>query len=185
MQAELVCLFISFRGDSVKKHLWWVLIIVFVFTEAVLFCVWDNRVECCLCNSIPHHAPLLLNLATGETLELSVYDAHPFRSGELAEEQTTGYFCLIKGAGASGYREGGKYAKVTLSIEKGRINTSVFCRKCRKLLEGCHGYALVDLLNPSDLRVYSMTANEFELRNYTISIIANELQYEVTVRGIK
>lgn len=166
-----------------KKCAWWILIIAFTFVVAGLFYIYDSSVECCLCNSTPLHAPVLVNLSTGEMLELAVYDADPFCPGELAEEQQTGYFTFVKGAGTSGYREGGKYVKVTIPPANARANNRHFCKNCRDQLSDCNGYAVVDLLAPSDLSIYPITAGMVDLRCYTISIVAKDLQYEITVIG--
>ena len=46
---------------------------------------------CALCGGgIPYHAPVLVNLSTGEAGEIRVYDPDPRHRYELAEEQSTG-----------------------------------------------------------------------------------------------
>ena len=167
-----------------KKCVWWILIIAFIFVVGVgLFYIRDSSVECCLCNSTPCHAPALVNLSTGEILELAVYDNDPFRPGELAEEQRTGYFTFVKGAGASGYREGGKYVKVTVQLGEIRTNNRYFCRSCRDKLSDCTGYALVDLIDPANLTVFPIEDCVLELRCYEIIIHDTDGRHEITVKG--
>ena len=55
--------------------------------------------KCSMCDDLPRHALCIINLSTGEKLELDIYEPHPFLVGEIAEEQSGGYFRLIRGAG--------------------------------------------------------------------------------------
>ncbi len=166
-----------------KKRIWWILIIAVIFIVVGLFYIRDSSVECCLCNSAPLHAPALVNLSTGEILELTVYDTDPFRPGELAEEQLTGTFSFIRGAGVSGYRESGKYVKATVTLEGSQINKRSFCRECRQLLAGCKGYALVDIYDPCQPVAYPVSERNFELRCYKIDIVETENKFTITVKG--
>lgn len=166
-----------------KKRVWWILIIAVIFVVVGLFYIRDSSVECCLCNSTPCHAPALVNLSTGEILELAVYDNDPFRPGELAEEQRTGYFTFVKGAGASGYRDGGKYVKVTVQSSKVCTNNRYFCKSCRDKLSACTGYALVDLIDPANPTVFSIEECVFELRCYEIIVRDADGRHEITVKG--
>lgn len=166
-----------------RKRLCWILMIVSVCAGVALFCLGDNCIECCLCNSAPYHAPVLVNLSTGEMLELAVYDADPFRPGELAEEQQTGYFAFVKGAGASGYRDDGKYVKVTIQPSNTRGNNRLFCKRCRTKLSACAGYALVDCIDPANLTVFPIEDCVLELRCYEIIIHDTDGRQEITVKG--
>lgn len=61
---------------------------------------------CALCGSgIPYHAPVLVNLSTGEIGEMRVYDPDPRHRYELEEEQSTGTFSFLHIAGLTGYRD--------------------------------------------------------------------------------
>ena len=165
-----------------KKGLLIAAALLVIGAAALLMCP-NSKTECCLCEGSPRHAPCLVNLETGELLELSVYDSDPFRPGELAEEQRTGYFTLVKGAGASGYRDGGKYVKVTIPLNDMHANSRYFCKKCRAKLSNCTGgYAIVDMLSPNNPVVFSLT-NTFELRCYEVIVSATAGKQEITVNG--
>jgi len=63
---------------------------------------------CSLCGSgeeRPYHAPVLVDLSTGESIELRVYDMEITNQMEIAQEQTTGTFCPLRLNGHSGYRD--------------------------------------------------------------------------------
>ena len=68
-------------------------ILILVLVHAILPASEPER--CAICDSIPMHAPALINLATGEVGELAVYDPHPFKVAELNEYQQGGTFSFI------------------------------------------------------------------------------------------
>ena len=52
---------------------------------------------CALCGNgsgTSYHAPVLVNLSTGEIGELRVYNPDPHHRNEIAKEQSTGTFSL-------------------------------------------------------------------------------------------
>lgn len=130
---------------------------------------------CALCGSgIPYHAPVLLNLSTGEAGEIRVYDPDPRHRYELAEEQSTGTFSLLHIAGAAGYRDTSNHTCcVTLPEKESPIDPALFCRDCRALLADTttEGYILADLYNLRDMKVYAIKDNvKYTIRDYDISI---------------
>jgi hypothetical protein len=65
-----------------------ILSVVLALSMATLIgCAAQEEKNCCLCNSFRYHAPCLIDLETGEMIELSVYEPHATKAGELAEEQ--------------------------------------------------------------------------------------------------
>lgn len=98
--------------------------------------------RCSLCSDLPRHAPCILNLSTGEKLELEIYEPHPFAVGEIADEQPGGYFCLIQGAGVSGYKIAAECMQITIPSSKSILNVRHFCYTCRNRLAA---YKKVDL----------------------------------------
>mgnify|MGYP001053180403 FL=1 len=130
---------------------------------------------CALCGSgIPYHAPVLVNLSTGEAGEIRVYDPDPRHRYELAEEQSTGTFSLLHIAGAAGYRDTSNHTcYVTLPERESPIDPALFCRDCRALLAdtATEGYILADLYNLRDMKVYAIKDNvKYTIRDYDISI---------------
>ena len=154
--------------------------------KAVILCIallvtlsacWTNQNrepdKCSLCDNLSCHAPCIVNLSTGEILELSVYEPHPFTAGALAEEQRTGYFAFIQGAGVSGHKLGGKSVTVTIPTESGRLIRQHFCTACLDLLADYanQGYVLTDLKDPKNPIIYGIYENtSFSFRCYDVSI---------------
>ena len=131
----------------------------------ILSACWTNQnrnpEKCSLCDNLSCHAPCIINLITGEILELSVYEPHPFTAGELAKEQRTGYFSFIQGAGISGHKLGGKSVTVTIPTESVGLNRQYFCTACLDLLadHANQGYVLADLKDPKKPIIYSLYQN--------------------------
>lgn len=130
---------------------------------------------CALCESgIPYQAPVLVNLSTGETGEMRVYDPDPQCRYELAEEQSTGTFSFLQVAGLTGCRDTCNHTSyVTLPENGAPISPVLFCRVCRVLLADAatEGYILADLYNLSDITAYAIKDGaEYTIRDYDISI---------------
>lgn len=134
---------------------------------------------CALCGSgIPYHAPVLVNLSTGEAGEICVYDPDPRHRYELAEEQSTGTFSFLHIAGAAGYRDTSNHTCcVTLPEKESSIDPALFCRDCRALLAdtATEGYILVDLYNLREITAYAIKdGTRYMIRDYDISISDQE-----------
>ncbi|MBQ7898717.1 MAG: hypothetical protein IJ307_02585 [Bacteroidales bacterium] len=144
--------------------------------------------HCAICDSIPYHAPALVNLATGEVGELTVYEPHPFKAGELWEYQQGGTFSFLTVAGVTGYRDTARWEfHISIPIEQNEYEEKYFCKSCREKLQPFSqtGFVLADLRLPSEPEIYFIQNNcEIKLENYLIHMEWNESnQYEVTVIG--
>ena len=117
--------------------------------------------SCALCEHQElHHAPVLMNLATGEIVELSV-------------EPRVGVFRLVVGAGVSGCSIGGEECKVQLPQAGVAMNDRLFCRKHRLMLAVANGrgYALLDLHEAGRAIPYVVAKGvEYEINEYTVEI---------------
>lgn len=134
---------------------------------------------CVLCGGgIPYHAPVLVNLSTGEAGEMRVYDPDSQHRYELAEKQSTGTFSYLHIAGLTGCRDTCDHTCcVTLPETEAPIEPTLFCRDCRALLAdtATKEYVLVDLYNLSDIAVYAIKDGaKYTIRDYDISISAQE-----------
>lgn len=150
---------------------------------------------CALCgngNGVSYHAPVVVNLSTGESGELRVYDLDPCQRNELAKEQSTGTFSFLNIAGIMGYRDTCDHSShVTLPKERewGLIDPSHFCHNCRTLLAdtATTGYAVVDLYDLDNIMVYAIEKGaEYTIRDYAVSISTqNELKcLSINVTGL-
>lgn len=144
--------------------------------------------RCSLCDDLSRHAPCIINLSTGEKMELDVYEPHPFLVGEIAEEQRGGYFSFVRGAGVEGYKLGAESAIITIPIKSDRMDQRYFCNSCREVLSNYakQGYILVDLKdteNPVAYEINSDTAISFRCYDISVLEIKEDGMYEITVRG--
>ena len=129
--------------------------------------------HCALCEHRElHHAPVLMNLATGEVVELAV-------------EPRAGVFRLVVGAGVSGCSIGGQSCEVTLPQAGVAMNDGLFCRRHRLMLAVAdgRGYALLDLHKSGRVIPY-VVANgvEYEINGYTVSVEKDERTFGWSVR---
>lgn len=144
--------------------------------------------QCSMCAGLSRHALCIINLSTGEKLELDIYEPHPFLAGEIAEEQLGGYFSFIRGAGIEGYKVGAEYVVVTVPVKSERMDQQYFCNACRERLGSNtkSGYVLTDLKEPDEPVVYPInTSNSFSVRCYNVSVLENaeKDKYEITITG--
>lgn len=166
-------------------------VICIVILVLLTGCTYVNAPEpeqCSLCAGLPSHAPCIINLSTGEMLELAVYEPHPFIIGELAEEQQRETFSFVRGAGVEGYRLSGESITITIPMVADAMEEKHFCNTCRERLADCasQGYALVDLKNTINPVIY-VIANDLEASFRCYNIFANEAiegeKYEISIIG--
>lgn len=154
-------------------------------------CSTENIPEperCSMCDDLPRHAPCIINLSTGELLELDVYEPHPFLVGEIAEEQRGGYFSFVRGAGVEGYKLGAESVTITIPARSDKLDRNYFCNSCRELLADYEkdGYILVDLKNTEQPTIYRIEDGvSFSLRCYEVAVqnLDETSEYEISVIG--
>ena len=140
-----------------------------------------NKKECCLCNCFRYHAPCLVDLRTGDLIELSIYLAHETKAAELAEPRIDqGTFSFVILGDAVGYCDTTK-ERVEIEIPVEQTDNPILCKDCiTKLSDGnTDRYMLADLYAPLDDRknhkLIPITDNmNIDLRCYTISTTAEE-----------
>lgn len=169
-----------------KRIIPWIMIVCMVLSAC------GNEVpepeRCSLCDDLSRHAPCIINLSTGEKLELDVYEPHPFLVGEIAEEQRGGYFSFVRGAGVEGYKLGAESITITIPIKSAKMDEQFFCNTCRELLADHKnsGYVLVDLKDTDAPVIYGVGADDsYSFRCYDISIkeLKDDEKYEITIIG--
>lgn len=156
-----------------------------------LFLTYRQPEVCSLCGSGArerYHAPVILNLATGQSNEMRVYDPDlPDSDLEIAKVQNTGTFSFASCAGLVGRRDTCSHTcTVDIPMKTESMKPSNFCSDCRALLEDYQeqGYVLVDLYEEDEIYIYSISEEaEYTIRDYKITIIENaeatELEVEV------
>lgn len=92
-----------------------ILAIVIIFSAVIYYALPVPEPErCSLYDNSSYHAPCILNLSTGELVELEIYDPHPYKVGEIAVEQPGGYFSFVRGAGLDGHMVAVEYLTATI-----------------------------------------------------------------------
>ncbi len=167
-------------------------LIIALFAVLILLSACGTEVpepeRCSLCDDLSRHAPCIINLSTGEKLELDVYEPHPFLVGEIAEEQRGGYFSFVRGAGVEGYKLGAESVAITIPVKSAKMDQQFFCNTCRELLADHtnRGYVLIDLKDTNAPVIYGIIADaSYSFRCYDISIkeLKEDEKYEITIIG--
>ena len=151
------------------------LLAVAVVAVASLFLAFENK-ECCLCSSFRYHAPCLIDLKTGELIELRLYQDHHTLVAELAKEQPHyGTFSFVKLNGVSGTKLTGP-EKVELLVPNETVLFPALCNKCKQQLPFglASRYVLADLHGMEDKYLIPIEADTaLSLRCYDISMEAD------------
>lgn len=122
--------FIKLRDKHIKKIAIILAIVIFFSVNFYSALPVPDPERCSLCDSFPRHAPCILKLSTSELVELEIYDLHPCKVGEIAEEQPGGYFSFVCGAGLDGHMVAAEYLTTTISIRSESMNKEYFCNSC-------------------------------------------------------
>ena len=149
---------------------------------------------CALCRNnedVKIHAPCIVNLATGEVAELTIYDPHPTEIGEVTETQKKGHVSFYTGAGALIEQNSDQeYCKATLSNEEDPIEPGYFCYECRRIIAELDtdkkGYIIADMYDPEAVVVYPIwNGAKYEVRDYLVTAHRNENNsFEIDVHGL-
>ena len=160
-------------------------ILILVLVHAILPASEPER--CAICDSIPMHAPALINLATGEVGELAVYDPHPFKVAELNEYQQGGTFSFIYAAGLNGYSDTANWeTHITIPKDENEYEEKHFCKSCRERITDHtdYGFLLLDLRTPVSCSILSLDSEEIQtVRCYEVQIIQHLDEIEIVVHG--
>lgn len=133
--------------------------------------------RCPLCEFIKSHAPCIVNIETGEVVELALYQPHYSLVGEIAELQTDSTFSFVSAAGAKGTRISSPYKmELEVPITKEPAMKTAFCKECRDRLSGYgRRYVLADLYDRGNPVIYAIEDGmEATVRCYDISVSYNE-----------
>ena len=160
-------------------------ILILVLARAILPAPEPER--CAICDSIPMHAPALVNLATGEVGELAVYDPHPFKVAELNEYQQGGTYSFIYAAGLNGYSDTANWeTHITIPINANEYEEKHFCKACRELIADYtdYGFLLLDLRTPDSFSILELNSDQSQtIRCYEIQTKVQPDDIEIIVYG--
>jgi len=133
--------------------------------------------RCPLCQFIKSHAPCIVNIETGDVVELALYQPHYTLVGEIAEIQNDSTFSFVSAAGAKGTRISSPYKmELEVPVISEPMYKTYFCKKCRRLLSGYgHGYVLADLYDRGNPVIYAIEEGmDTSIRCYDASVTYNK-----------
>lgn len=171
----------------------WRLLVVAVLCATVLiagtglYLTYRQPEACALCgsgNRERYHAPVIINLATGQSNEMRIYDsALPGAEYEIAKIQNTGTFSFASCAGYTGHRDTCSHTcTVDLPKETTGMKVRYFCSDCRVLLKdhADEGFILADLYAEDTVEIHPVTiGSDYTIRDYRITVIETEDQTEM------
>ena len=170
-----------------KKYIFQVIAVILILICVITILPAPNPKRCAICDSIPYHAPALVNLATGEVGELAVYEPHPFKVAELNEYQQGGTFSFIYVAGINGYSDTANWeTHITIPTNENEYQEKHFCKSCRERISGHtdKGFLLLDLRSPESFLILSLDIEEIQtVRCYEVQTKQSMDEIEIVVHG--
>lgn len=160
-----------------------VVIVAILFTMPFFF---QEQKDCCLCNSFRYHAPCLIDLETGDLIELDLYFPHETKVAELADKQPDmGTFSFVRMGNILGTKlTDSKIVEFSVPLSD-KTYSPALCKSCRESLHaGYRGrYVLTDLYDMNTKAIIPIIPSSeiLEIRCYQISMTPHEEKEEITV----
>lgn len=143
--------------------------------------------SCSICgDGIRYQAPVLVNLNTGMTWELEIYDRDPRQPWEVSEEQRWDdwVFRFLDENATMSWSSEDHTNIVNIRENLGKFDPPHFCHDCRALLAETsdEGYALLDLYDLENIQTFAVEeGKEHIIRDYTVSICKDKDNGGLTV----
>ena len=170
-----------------KKYIFPAIAVILILICLITILPALNPKRCAICDSIPYHAPALVNLATGEVGELAVYEPHPFKVAELNEYQQGGTFSFIYVAGLNGYSDTANWeTHITIPTNENEYEEKHFCKSCREHIAGRteKGFLLLDLRTPESFSILSLDIEDIQtVRCYEVQTKQSMDEIEIVIHG--
>lgn len=110
-----------------------VVLVVVIATTAILLLTQEEK-ECCLCSSFRYHAPCLIDLETGDLIELDLYFPDDELVAELENPQPEiDTFSFVKLGNVSGTKLTGNKT-IELHIPNDKTPFPSLCKECKEQL---------------------------------------------------
>ena len=158
-----------------------VLAAVSAMAVGVLF--FSSANSCGLCQEASYDAPCLIDLQTGEVLELSLDGPSETGSiGNTSVQSTVETFSFIRFGSITGTKQTTP-SVIELKIpSEDKVNTPALCCKCRKMLQqGYDGrYALADM--DSKALIPFIASTDTTIEGYELTIVLRDREIIVTIR---
>ena len=170
-----------------KKYIFPTIAVILILICMITILPASEPERCAICESIPCHAPCLINLETGEVGELTVYEPHPFKVAELNPYQQGGTFSFIYVAGINSYSDTANWeTHITIPTNENEYEEKHFCKFCRERIAGHtdKGFLLLDLRTPENFGILSLDSEEIQtVRCYEVQTKQSLDEIEIVVHG--
>lgn len=162
-------------------------VLVVVLIGAAVWYFSQEQKDCCLCSSFRFNAPCLVDLVTGEMIELNLYFPHETKVAELADPQPEmGTFSFVSLGDVKGTKlTDSKTIELDVPRSDKTANPSL-CRNCRKQLGGLvvGRYVLADLYDGENKNIIPIHDELLlDLRCYHITTQLEEDVLKLIVQG--
>lgn len=162
-----------------RKRIAGVAVVVGVVCLAAFF-LFSSQEECFLCNCPAYSAPCLVDLETGNILELSM----PGVADTPGAESNVETFSLIRFGSVTGTRQTAPdVIELKIPVEN-KLEVSALCAECRKLLQKDYvgRYVLADLSAPENKELIPLVNDaELSLKHYQLSMRGSMNQDQIIV----
>ena len=160
--------------------------LVVVLIIGVVWCFSREQKDCCLCNSFRFHAPCLVDLETGEVMELDLYSPHETKVAELADPQPEmGTFSFVSLGDVKGIKQTDRKT-IELDVPTENIIHPALCKSCSKQLGGlvADRYVLADLYNCENRTIIQIKNGLcLDLRCYHITVQREYNVLKLVIQG--
>ena len=175
-------------GSSLKMWQRSLSLLLIVAIISLLGCTTQNKKECCICSSFRYHAPCLVDLETGEMIELALYEPHATKAGELAEDQPEiDTFSFVRLGNVTGTKlTGSRTIEIKVPMVD-QISTPALCENCRKMLNGDYTgrYVIADLYSVDNKALIPIENGiDMDMRCYKINSIEMDQTIVIFVKGV-
>lgn len=152
-----------------------VVLVIVIAASAILLLNQEEK-ECCLCSSFRYHAPCLIDLETGELIELDLYFPHPTLVAEISDFQPEqGTFSFVRLGNVSGTKlTDSKIIEIHIPNES--TYNPALCSDCKKQLPFGHisRYIFADLYKKEEKILMPIkVGTTFSLRCYDVTTEKN------------
>ena len=163
-------------------------VLIVVLIGAAVWYFSQKQKDCCLCSSFRYHAPCLIDLETGEMIEMDLYFPHETKVAELADPQPKmGTFSFVSIGDVKGTKLTDSKT-IELDIPTENITNPALCKSCRKQLGGLvvGRYVLADLYNSEDKDTIQIKDGLcLDLRCYHITVQRTDDVLKLIVQGTR
>ena len=130
--------------------------------------------HCYLCEGLPYDGPCLVDLSTGNVVEIT-------------PGTDTGYVSFLCSEDVVIRTLAGEYSETTIPIKNKEVNPHYFCESCLKRIAAVSngGYVLADVHDLNDVQLYKIEAGtDCKVGNVSVAVTESEADNQILVRAM-